>query len=382
MKSAKPKPLKSLSGASQNNKMQVRQGTLMLYYCYDVSDEIQLKQVESILGQKPEISKLVSERVPSYVQYRIAPLLVRLGEQELTVGGRKLKAVAEAKLYHFGVITVRFWLPITGPLKAVEKLVTALSAKPEFEKLARRQLKGVLLEIRDAMINAHKPNFWEDYIIVNVARFDHEIGGLELLKKAGSEIAGILCCDTNRLSEQETADALKTPLSYYEDELVLIDWNATFIYNPRVSYDVADVVEFALISSLELRMYDSLLDRALDRAYGDIAVGEKKTFSLSPFGRTIKSLTEIKLEVSEMTDKVEHALKIVGDVYLAKVYTTAARCFWLENWKSSVKDKLTTIESTYKVLHDRTNARMMTILEVMIVALFVLDLILLAAGKI
>ena len=236
----------------------------MLYYCYDVSDEIQLKQVESILGQKPEVSKLVSERIPSYVQYKIAPLLVRLGEQEIILGGKKIKVLAEAKLYNFGVITIRFWLPYSGPLKAMEKLAAEITGNPVLEKVARRQLKGVLLEIRDAMVSAHKPKFWEDYIMINVNRFDHEIAGLDLLKKAGSDIAANLCCEDEKMSEQEIADALQNPLSYYEDELVLIDWNAAFIYNPRVSYDVADVVEFALISSLELRTYDSLLDRALD----------------------------------------------------------------------------------------------------------------------
>lgn len=352
----------------------------MLYYCYDVADEIRLKDVESILGQKPQVSKLVSERIPSYVQYKIAPLLVRLGEQELTISGRKLKVLAEAKLYHFGVITIRFWIPYAGPLKNVGKVCATIVGNPALEKAARKQLKGILLEAKDAMINPHKPAFWEDYLIVSISRFDREVKGLDLMKKAGSDIAAILCCEDEKISEQEVADALQNPLSYYEDELVLIDWNATFIYNPRISYDVADVIEFALISSLELRTYDSLLDHALDHAYEDISAAGKKLFSISPFGRTIRSLTEIKLEVSEMMDKIEHALKIVGDIYLAKVYTAAARCFWLEKWKASVKEKLDTIESTYTMLHDRASARTMNVLEIMIVGLFVLDLILLAAG--
>jgi len=360
--------------------MNVKQGSLMLYYCYDVAEEIRLDCVETILGKKPEISKLISERIPSYVQYKRAPLLVRLGEQELSLGGRKIKALAEAKLYDFGVVTIRFWLPYSGPLKAIASLTSEISESRSLGKIARGQLKSVLLEIRDAMVNVHKPAFWEDYIIVNVNRLEQSVTGLELLKRARSDIATILCCEKSKVSEQEVADALQNPLSYYADELVAIDWNTAFIYNPRASYDVADVIEFALISSLELRMYDFLLDSALDRAYDDIAAEEKKIFSLSPFGKTIKTLSEIKLEVSEMMDKVEHALKIVGDIYLAKVYSTAAKCFWLETWKSSVKDKLNTIESTYTMLHDRASARMMNVLEIMIVGLFVLDLILLAAG--
>jgi hypothetical protein len=129
---------------------------------------------------------------------------------------------------------------------------------------------------------------------------------------------------------------------------------------------------------LELRTYDALLDRVLDRAYDDL---EKKPslLTLRPFSSSpiIDYLSEMKLDVSEVIEKVTNSLKLIGDPYLARVYTVAATRFGLAAWQASVHQKLATVESLYELLYERTQARQLLVLELLIVVLFVLDILLL-----
>jgi hypothetical protein len=43
--------------------------------------------------------------------------------------------------------------------------------------------------------------------------------------------------------------------------------------------------------------------------------------TLRPFATIIDYLSEVKLDVSEVIEKVTNSLKLIGDPYLARVYT-------------------------------------------------------------
>jgi hypothetical protein len=363
----------------------VEQGTFSLYYCFDVGEEIELDKIEKIFGEAPTASRLVYERLtPAYVQYRRAPLLVELGSLELQTGKNMYRAECRAKLYDFGVITIIFRLLLRGPLHSLMSLSAELIGNPQLYQAAQAQLERLRDELKRAIVQAPyeitkglpgEPD-WEDYAIFYVQRFDRPLSARELLPAYGLELARILRSETEPLSDSELADAVKQALSYYEDELAVIDWNATFLYDTRHSYDLPDVLEYAVILLLELRTYDTVLDRVLDRAYDDLA-RKRRTISLRPFASTIDYLSQVKLDVSEVIEKVTNSLKLIGDPYLAKVYNATATRFYLATWQGSLGKKLDTVEDLYALLHDRTQTRRMLILEILIVLLFVLDIFLL-----
>ncbi|GBC75973.1 hypothetical protein HRbin07_00165 [bacterium HR07] len=360
-----------------DRSLRVAHGSLLLYYCFDVGDEILLDKIESIFGEAPTTSQLVVERLtPVYVQYRRPPLLIELGQFALSA--HYAPAVCRAKLYDFGVISIIFKLPLQGELKDLVGVATELVGNPKVYQLAREQLQRLQSALAPGIVQASysKETEWEDYAIFSIEQFERPLSARELLADYGAEIAKILRCEIEPLSDSELSEAIRQPLSYYEDELALIDWNAAFLYDPRQSYDVPDVLEYAVAMLLELRTYDALLDRVLDRAYDDL---EKKPsiFTLRPFAAIIDYLSEVKLDVSEVIEKVTNALKLIGDPYLARVYNVAATRFGLSAWQASVRQKLATVESLYELLSERTQARQLLVLELLIVLLFVLDIALL-----
>src|SRR5439155_426317 len=68
-------------------------------------------------------------------------------------------------------------------------------------------------------------------------------------------------------------------------------------------------------------------------------------------------------------EQVTNALKLVGDQYLARVYSLASRRFHLGDWDASITRKLQTIDSIYAKMADRAASRRMAILEWIIIVL-------------
>ena len=299
--------------------MKITKGSINLYFCFEVASEIALEKIErnqQVMGKSFVFSLLEYRRLtPKYVKYKIPPLIINLGP--LRIQEQDCKIIA--KIYDFGVITIKIILPIAENLQEVALQSQLVVENKELQKTAEQIAKKIILAIRYALIKPFKELEWEDYSVFIVNQFEKEITGRELLTEEAKQIAAILRTEQN-LSEQEITDALKNPVSYTPHDLVLADWNAAFIYDPQLTSDVLDVLEYAVIELLELRTYDDVLDMVLDKAYDDLSQHKKKAlFGLTPFAKTLNRLYRIKVDISSFMDKVENALKLVGDIYLARV---------------------------------------------------------------
>ncbi len=360
----------------QNKEVQITKGYLVLCFCYDLANEIALDKLEKVLGKKPVAEQLQLKRIaPEYIQYRAPPVRLKLGGRTVSVNARKLRFLVDVKLYDFGTVTVRYWLPLRTPVSRLKSFGSELVENKELEQDAQKIVDRLMADLKEYVVNPTTERKFESYAVYYIINFDRKIEAAELLRKHGPDIAAALCCEERRLSEQELQDSIKSPLSYYPDDLVIIDWNAAFVFDPSFSYESLDVIEYAVIELLELRTYDALLDKTLDHAYDDLAKHERHWLFDAHLHRIMHNLSSTRLEVVDVIDKVENSLKLFGDLYLVKVYAAAAARFGLENWKQSLKEKLDTVMSTYGMLSDKLESRRMLFLEAIIVALFIVDLI-------
>jgi hypothetical protein len=120
----------------------------------------------------------------------------------------------------------------------------------------------------------------------------------------------------------------------------VVHWNSAFVLEPSGLEDVPDLLEFATAHLLELRYYDHLLDRELHRLYELEKGGNLVTHVLTRKFRTLQRQTAtLLLELSEMIERLENAVKIVGDFYLARLYQSAVRRFRLAAWQETVLRK-------------------------------------------
>jgi hypothetical protein len=177
----------------------------------------------------------------------------------------------------------------------------------------------------------------------------------------------------DHLSRQEADESTGRFLSYYEHDLVVIDWDAALIVDrPRNFDETLYVMELANLQLAELEAYDRLLDDALDRSYRDLTARPLR-------GRagTLRELREIRIDLARFSDELSNITKFFGDWHLARIYQNVCARFHLGDWHRTVDKKLQTLDDLYQLLnHDRTN-RWMLILEAAIVLLFIIDLVVL-----
>jgi len=192
------------------------------------------------------------------------------------------------------------------------------------------------------------------------------------------EVASLLTQepDIDHLSKQEADESTGRYLSYYEHDLVVMDWDAALIMDDPQHFDeTLYVMELANLQLAELEAYDRILDDALERSYRDL--GEKP---LRRKGDVLRELREIRVDLARLSDELSNITKFFGDWHLARIYENISARFHLGDWHRTIDEKLETLDNLYQLLqHDQTN-RLMLILEATIVLLFVIDLLLLFVG--
>ena len=83
------------------------------------------------------------------------------------------------------------------------------------------------------------------------------------------------------------------------------------------------------------------------------------------------------IDVNELTDRAENALKIAGDVYVARLFAMTAARLGLEQWRGNVREKLKTLDDIYRFAVEHAAMTRGELLELIVVILILLELILL-----
>ena len=135
------------------------------------------------------------------------------------------------------------------------------------------------------------------------------------------------------------------------------------------------------LPAVHRRYYDQQLDHELTRIYAQL----QQTHWYEPWiGRryttAARELHAVFIDVNELTDRTENALKLVGDVYAARLLSLAAARLGLDAWKDAVRDKLKTLDDIYRFAVDQTAMDRGEMLEAAIVFILVLELVLFFMG--
>src|SRR6266566_889433 len=195
----------------------------------------------------------------------------------------------------------------------------------------------------------------------------------EWLEEHRREVAALLTQepDIDHLSEQEAAESTGRYLSYYDHDLVVVDWDAALVLDePKNIDETLYIMELANLQLAELEAYDRILDEAVERSYRD--VGPKP---MRNRGSIMRQLGEIRIDLARLSDELGNITKFFGDWHLARIYQALSSRFHLAEWHKSIDEKLKTLDDLYQLLKNDQNSRWMLVLEITIVLLFVIDLI-------
>ena len=230
--------------------------------------------------------------------------------------------------------------------------------------------------VGDALIRPTPFALEEDYLVGVATAFSEPLTAEALPSAPGSR--SLLSGEQAKLSEGARRDLLRHQYSYYADDLVVLTWDRAFMYEPRGDTDVIDVLEVANAQLLEMRYYDELLDAELPRMY-DLVEATRRRWTLPGarrFADLARRLYTMVAEVTELTEKVDNALQVTEDVYLARIYAAALELFRVPTVSAAVDRKLSIIRDTYTALYDEARSSRSELLEIVILVLIAVEIVL------
>jgi hypothetical protein len=360
-------------------------GEVVYVYAFDVAYEMARKPVLELLGQPvAPFTVDASRRIPKH-QLLYRPQMVRLPALDRVGPSGPLRIERVVKLLPIGAISITTSIPFE--VERIEDLVgfhdvqfnegslhdevrhLAEQVRAELEPYYVRPVPQLADEEAYTVFCIEAPLAGEDGVTINAESWwrAHRRAVASLLTQEP---------DIDHLSKQEADESTGLYLSYYEHDLVVVDWDAALIVDERQNFaETLYVMELANLQLAELEAYDRILDAALERAYRDLAIRPMR-------GRKsiLRELRELRIDFARFGDELSNITKFFGDWHLARLYQTLTTRFHLADWHKTMDRKLQTLDDLYQLLnHDRTN-RWMLILEATIVLLFIIDLVILFVG--
>lgn len=360
-------------------------GEVVYIYAFDVAYEMTRQPVRELLGQ-PVAQFVVdaSKRSPRQLFF-YRPQMVRLPPLERIGPRGPVRVERVIKLLPVGAISISVHVPFE--VEQVEDLVCYHDLRfsnGSLNEEVRRLAEEVRTELASHYIRPVAQLAEEEAYTVFcmesplVAEDGATVGAEAWWRANRRAVASLLTQepDIGHLSKQEADESTGRFLSYYEHDLVVVDWDAALIIDERQNFDeTLYVMELANLQLAELEAYDRILDDALDRAYRDLSARPMR-------GRAgmLRELREIRIDLARFSDELSNITKFFGDWHLARIYENISARFHLADWHRTIDKKLQTLDDLYQLLnHDQTN-RWMLILELTIVLLFVIDLVILVMG--
>jgi hypothetical protein len=363
-------------------------GEVVYLFAFDVAYEMNRFPVKELLGQ-PVAQFVVdaSKRSPRQLFF-YRPQMVRLPPLERLGPLGPVRLERTIKLLPLGAISITVRVPFS--VASLEQLVSfhdlRFSDGTYLYDEVRALAEEVKNELRSYFIRPlDKLGDEEGYTVFCVngplsATDGSGIGAEEWLLTNRREVAALLTeeFDPSQLSDQEVEESTSKYFSYYQRDLVVIDWDAALIVDePRFFDEILYIMELANLQLAELEAYDRILDTAVDRSYRDLSATRFRGLQKTEVQRELR---EIRIDLARLSDELSNITKFFGDWHLARIYKGLADRFHLADWHRTIDEKLKTLDDLYQILRtDQTN-RMMLILEATIVLLFIIDLVVLFAG--
>jgi hypothetical protein len=354
-------------------------GRLIGLFSFDVGYEIDLDRARQRTA--PTETRVLERRraAPAHLGYTTPPLRIGLGRKDVTAANRAATAEAHGLVHEFGAVTITLQLDLETDVEALPPLTSSLASTGSLEGVARALLDDLYQRLLPAIAKPGLNPFVEDYYVLQCDSIE-PLSIDDFLARTRGPLASALRCEAKPLSESEITDVLSNRLSYYPDDLILTEWNVAFIVDPDYE-DAVNVLEHLNVQLLELRYYDALLDRHVDESY-DVSAKPARIVPLinRPYRATIQELSAIRIDVGTIVERIHNALKLSGDLYLAKVYARTAERLGLPSWERNVADKLDVLQQMYNVLVQRVTTSRAEALELTIIILIAVEIVLFLAG--
>ncbi|RDI96941.1 hypothetical protein DVT68_19665 [Dyella solisilvae] len=348
----------------------------------DIADSIDLTAVEALWARHARTMAARGRLVtapPKAMSFGVPPVELTLAPLTIELDGQPLQASVVVRLYEFGVAAFSIsvpandlsWPAFSGRVNAVDAALGIASETRTWNDL----IQQIMELMRPALRRPSLEPLHEDYLLGLV----HALEGVSSTANLHDELdlVPLLAGESRALSEQARQELLRQRFTYYTDDLVVLTWDRAFIMEPGDDSDVVDILEVANAQLLEMRYYDELLDAELPRMYDLVEATHNVANPLAArrYADLARHLYTLVAEVTEVTEKVDNALQVTEDVYLARVYASALELFRVPHVSKAVDRKLSIIRDSYAALYEEASSKRGELLELAIIILIVVEIV-------
>jgi len=354
-------------------------GSVTLLYLFDIADEIRLDDLRKRLGA-PDAGRVprLRDPAPDYVRFEKPPAVESLDPITTTSGDRMSVRLS---YFEFGIACIEFELPFQTGWAELVQLSARWTGSAELEDRATALLRARLPGAGPALVKPYETWLKEDYAIVQVNETAPPSSALSLIASHGAHIAQIVRGESARLSATEQADVIQARMSYYPNDLIVIGWTAAFLFDTAEgAASTIDLLRYANTQLVNFRHYDEVLTRVLAGVYDRIET-RRGLFARWRLAREAENLNRIRLDIQELTERMDNSIKFLSDMFSARLYKLAAAKIGVPDYRLLVDEKLRTAESLYHFMVDQFNHGRAFVLELMVVIILIIDLIYLFRGK-
>jgi hypothetical protein len=353
-------------------------GSVLVLIQFDVCEEFHLDRLQQTVSARTLPKPTMKQVAPAYVHYQRPPVVEPI-EPLILDSGEQLQG--EIKYFDYGVVSLMFRHEVAGGWDTLVPLASRWVWDIDFVSRAEPIVGKYLQRVSGAMVKPYQRWLSEDYFIFHIREAAGSPSPSELIRQHGPEIAQLVRGERATLSEGECAEVLNSKMSYYSTDLSVIGWNAAFLYyTPTGAETAIQLLEYANSQLLEFRHYDELLTGVLAGAYDSFGK-DSRLFARWRLARSATNLNTVLLEVVELTERADNAIKFLSDMFAARLYRLASARVGVPDYRDLVEQKLRTAEELYHYMLDQFNHSRAFLLEATVVIILLVELFLAFRGR-
>ena len=358
-------------------------GSLRALLLYDIAEEFDLTELRRLLGVEPPArSPGFRAPAPSYVRFERPPV-PEAGEPIQWATGESVRV--GFRYFDYGVAGVELEMPFDTDWPGLIALSNRWIESGEIEQCGLRLMRDHIARLQPAIRKPYPEWLDEAYYVVHLS----EARGLDgapltapqLIAHYGREITQVVRGETQPLSEGEQREVLASSISYYSSDMLLVGWLAAVVYDTAEGASpLIQLLEYANTQLLEYRRYDEILTVLLKDGYAALE-RRGRFFPRWRLAREAAHLNRLRLDVRELTERADNAIKFLSDMYYARAYRLAAARVGAGDYRSLVDQKLRTAGEIYEFMVNEFREARSFLLELLVIVILVAELIPLFHGR-
>jgi len=358
-------------------------GSFRALLLYDIAEEFDIAELRRLLGAKPpERAPGFKLSAPGYVRFERPPLTEVCEPIHLATGET---AHASIRYFDYGVVSLEVEMPFETDWPGLIALSNRWIEAGEVEQRGLKRVRDRLNSLATALRKPYAEWVDEAYYVVELRDVRGPDGvrltGQDLLTRHGSEISLVIRGEMQPLSEGEQKEVLASSLSYYPTDLLVVGWLAALVYDsPEGAAPLIQLLEYANTQLLEYRRYDEILTALLKNSYTAL---ERRAgfFSRWRLARDAEQLNRLRLDVTELTERADNAIKFLSDMFYARAYRVAAAKVGAGDYRGLVDQKLRIAGELYEFMVNEFREARGFFLEVLVIVILIIELIPIFRGR-